>query len=151
MFSCFHYILKITLLTTTLLFFESGLNLVIPTQYDHKIRAVAIAQETSYDQQQVKNYAEALLAIEPLRQRTFREIQTILDSEQVPTIACNRSQSYRNLTSEARSLITNYCDRSKEIVQQKGLTVAEFNAITTEVKSNPELKEQVQAEMLELQ
>lgn len=151
MFSCLQYILKITLLTTTLLFAESGFNLVSPTQYDDKLSAVAIAQETSYDQQQLQNYAEAVLAIEPLRQRTFREVQTILDSEQVPTIACNRSQSYRNLASEARSLITNYCDRSKEIVQQQGLTIAEFNAITAEIESNTELKEQVQAEMLELQ
>ena len=151
-FSWSRNVVKVVLVTLPLLLATSGVEIIINQGDDsHKFRISNPAQAQEYNEEKLRSYAAAVLAIEPLRQRTFQEIQTLLDTEQVPTIACNRFESYRNLSADARSLITNYCDRSKEIVLEKGLTVLEFNSITADVNSNPELKEQVQAEMLELQ
>jgi len=145
-------LLKLALVTTSLLFAGSGLDLIFnKASGSNPVQISAIRQAQAYNNQQLENYAEAVIAIEKLRQKAFKEIQTVLDSEEVPKIACNRSQSYQDLSSKARSLITNYCNRSKEIVQQQGLTVSEFNQITAKMKSSPELKEKIQEKILQLQ
>jgi len=145
-------LLKLALVTTSLLFAGSGLDLIFnKASGSNQVQISAIRQAQAYNNQQLENYAEAVIAIEKLRQKAFKEIQTVLDSEEVPKIACNRSQSYQDLSSKARSLITNYCNRSKEIVQQQGLTVSEFNQITAKMKSSPELKEKIQEKILQLQ
>jgi len=146
------HIIKVTLVTSTLLLSTSGLDIISNFLFDQsRFRLTLLAQGQNYNEEKLESYAEAVLAIEPLRQKTFREIQTLLNGQEVPNIACNRAESYQNLPAKARSLIVDYCNRSKTIVQEQGLTVSEFNAITAEVQSNPQLKQQVQAEMLELQ
>lgn len=145
-------LIKVTFLTGTWLFSASGLDIVSNKILDHpgfQIRLIAQAQ--NYDENTLRNYAQALLEIEPLRQRALQDIQTVLNSQEVPSIACNRAQSYQDLPAEVQSLIVDYCNRSQNIVQQQGLTVSEFNNITTDVQSNPQLKQEVQAEMQELQ
>lgn len=145
--------LKLALVTTSLLFAGSGLDLIFnKASGSNPVQIIStIGQAQAYDEQQLENYAKAVIAIEKLRQKAFKEIQTVLDSEEVPKIACNRSQSYQDLSSKARSLINNYCNRSKEIVQQQGLTVSEFNQITAKMKSSPELKQKIQEKILQLQ
>lgn len=146
------YLIKVTLATGTLLFSATEPDLLNTIFFEQQPLLLSrVAQAQNYDEEKLERYAEAVLAIEPLRQRAFRKIQNILNSQDVPSIACNRAESYQNLPSQAQSLIVDYCNRSKNIVQEQGLTVSEFNNITAEVKSNPELKEQVQAEMLERQ
>jgi len=145
-------LINLALMTSTLLFALSGIEVMISQCFKSdffRVRAIAQAQE--FTQQQLERYAQALLQIEPLRQKTFQEIQRVLESQEVPNIACNRPNSYENLPSSARSAIVDYCNQSKEIVEEQGLTVSEFNNITAKVQSNPELKEQVQEAMLELQ
>ncbi len=150
-FYCRNFI-KMTLMTSTIWLAFNGLEIVLNQSFNVTlIRMSAIAQAQEFSEQQLESYAQAILAIEPLRQKTFRELQRILDSEKIPMIACDRAESYENLNPQARSLIINYCNESKAIVEEKGLTVSEFNNITSEVKSNPDLKQQVQQEMLELE
>ena len=145
------HLIKVTLVTGALLISATGLDLLKTTFFEQpRFRLSPVAQAQNYDEEKLEQYAEAVLAIEPLRQRVFRKIQSILNSENVPSIACNRTESYENLPSEAQSLIVDYCNRSKSIVEEQGLTVSEFNNITVEVKANPELEQQVQTEMLEL-
>lgn len=146
------HLIKVTLVTGTLLLSATGLDLLNTTFFEQqRFRLSPVAQAQNYNEEKLERYAEAVLAIEPLRQRAFRKIQNILNSQDVPSIACNRTESYQNLPSQAQSLIVDYCNRSKSIVQEQGLTVSEFNTITADVKANPELKQQVQTEMLELQ
>jgi len=148
----YRQLIKLALMTSTLWIAISGLEVMIHRRFNSDgFRMSAIAQGQQLTQQQLESYAQAILEIEPLRQRTFQEIQRVLDSQQVPSIACNRPKSYEDLPSSARSAIVNYCNRSKEIVEEQGLTVSEFNRITAEVKSDSEIKEQVQEAMLELQ
>jgi len=145
-------LIKVSFLTGTWLFTASGFDILSNKIFDHsgfQIRLIAQAQ--NYDENTLRNYAQALLEIEPLRQRALQDIQTVLNSQEVPSIACNRAQSYQDLPAEAQSFIVDYCNRSQNIVQQQGLTVSEFNNITTDVQSNPQLKQEVQAEMQELQ
>lgn len=145
-------LIKVTLLTGTWLLTASALDIVSNKIFDHpEFRIRLIAQAQNYDENTLRNYAQALLEIEPLRQSALQDIQTVLNSQEVPSIACNRAQSYQDLPNEAQSLIVEYCNRSKNIVEQQGLTVSEFNNITTDVQSNPQLKQDVQAEMQELQ
>ncbi|PSO48858.1 MAG: hypothetical protein BRC33_08440 [Cyanobacteria bacterium SW_9_44_58] len=152
MFPLHQSLLKIALVTTSFLFAGSGLDIILNKALGgNPFQISAIGQAQAYNEQQLKNYAQAVLAIEKLRQNTFGEIQNVLDSQEVPKVACNRSESYKDLPSDARSLIINYCNRSKEIVQQQGLTVSEFNQITKKMKSNPELKQKVQQQMLQAQ
>lgn len=152
MFFLYRYFLKVTLVTATILLAETGLNFVInPSRNIHLLQSNLTAQAQEYDEEQLESYAQAILAMEPLRENTYQEIQMILNSQNIPSIACNRRETYEKLPSEARSLIIKYCNRSKEIVQERGLTVSEFNRITAQIQSNPELKRQIQQEMLQLQ
>ncbi|WP_216086629.1 DUF4168 domain-containing protein [Halothece sp. PCC 7418] len=129
-----------------------GLDIISNRLFDGKrLQVSAIAQAQNYSEETLENYARAVLAIEPLRQETWQEIQRILNSQEIPSIACNSADSYEDLPSEARSLIVDYCNESKTIVEQNNLTVSEFNQITADVQSNDQLKQQVQAKMRELQ
>lgn len=150
-FFSYRQFIKLTLMVSTLWIAISGLEAIIYKHFNGDFLSMrAIAQAQQFTQQQLESYAQAILKIEPLRQRTFQEIQRILDSQEVPSIACNRRTSYEDLPSPARSAIINYCNRSKEIVQEQGLTVSEFNSITAEINSDSDIKEQVQEAMLEL-
>lgn len=146
------YLIQVTLLTSTLLFSASGLDWMSNRFFDtQRLQLSAIAQAQNYSEETLENYAKAVLAIEPLRQATLQEIQSILDATEIPRIACNSAESYADLPSEARSLIVDYCNNSKTIVQNNNLTVSEFNNITAEVQGNAELKQRVQGKMRELQ
>jgi hypothetical protein len=152
MFSFSRKFLKFTLLTSTLLLVGTGVHTAVNKEFvNNQWMQFPLARAQGYDNQQVKRYAQAVLAIEPLRKRIYREIQTIVDSDEIPNVACNRSDSYQDLPRKARSLIRDYCNRSKEIVQEQNLTISEFNSITAEIQSNPKLKQQIQEEMLKLQ
>lgn len=142
MFPLIRTFFKLTFLITPLIVISHSI------EVPKKAVAQEVAQE--YDQQQLRRYAEALLEIEPLREKTYQEIQTLLNSE-VPNIACNREDSYQDLPREVRSLIITYCNQSRAVVEGQGLTVSQFNQITTQVRSNSELKKQIQQEMLQLQ
>lgn len=141
---------NIALVTTSFLFAGSGLDIILKNgSGNNQLQISAVGQAQAYNDQQLEKYAEAVIAIEKLRQNTLGKIQKVLGSQEVPKVACNRSQSYEALPSDARSLIIKYCNRSKEIVQKKGLTVSKFNQITEKMKSNPELKQKVQQKMLQ--
>ena len=140
--------LKLTLVTTALLVAEGNLG-GIPHQIS--VRGNAAQAQNTYDEETLNSYAAAVLAIEPLREEVKRKLQVELEGEAMPAMACNRSESYQDLPKQARSLIINYCNRSEEIVQEQNLSISQFNQITRNIQKNPELKERVQQQMLELQ
>lgn len=146
--------LKLTLVTTALLVADSSLG-VIPNQLSgsggFRNSIVAQAQNNNYDEEQLNNYAKAVLEIEPIRKEVQRKVQVELEGEPMPEMACNRSESYQDLPNQARSLIINYCNRSEKIVKDQGLSISEFNQITEQLQNNSELREKVRQQMLELQ
>lgn len=107
----------------------------------------AFAQDISSTQ--ARNYARALLAMEPLRQSAYAEIKKIVGN--VPPISCSQSGSLSSLPRNAREIAVNYCNRSKEIVESNSLSVSQFNLISVTVKKDPGLRTQIQNYLTELQ
>ncbi|NEO26915.1 MAG: DUF4168 domain-containing protein [Kamptonema sp. SIO4C4] len=107
----------------------------------------AVAQD--FSNQEIRSYARALLEIEPHRQRAYNEIKDRAGS--VPNIVCNRRGTFSGLPGNARQIASNYCSRSREIVERVGLTIERFNQITSRVQNDPRLARQIQNEMRSLQ
>ncbi len=100
--------------------------------------------------EEVKNYAQAGLEIEQVRQKAHDEIKNIIGTEP-PAIDCHNPASLNELTGNARNIATDYCKHSEEIVKSKNLTIARFNAITVNQQSDPSLKKRIDNEVMRLQ
>jgi hypothetical protein len=111
----------------------------------------ASAQALSIDNTEVTNYAQAVLAMEPSRQKAFEEIKKLIGSGEIPKIVCNDSNSMNGLPNKARDIAVNYCNRSQKIVEDNGLTIDRFNNITVELQNNNNLKRQVYNTLIRLQ
>lgn len=103
-----------------------------------------LAQDNDLKLQQ---YVNSLRRIEPLRQKTYRNIQQIVGNSQSPSLACHQRENFRQLPDEARNLATNYCEESEKIVKENGLTINEFNQITRELKQNTQMYQKVRRMM----
>ena len=109
--------------------------------------SAAQAQEISNEE--IANYARAVLAIEPRRLEAVKEIKGMVGS--VPPVVCNETRSINRLRGDVRGVAVNYCDFAKKIIETNGLTVPRFNAITLSQQADPALKQRIQAELLRLQ
>ncbi len=98
---------------------------------------------------QVTNYARAVLAIEAYRQRAYHNIQKII-GQSPPEIVCDRRETLRNLPTEAQKVAVDYCNTSKKVVENSGLSVSQFNNITLRVRSDQELKRRIQNAMIRI-
>ncbi len=98
----------------------------------------------------ITKYAKAVLIIEAQRQQAYSTIQSLL-GKNPPEIICNKPESLRSLIPEAQKVAVNYCVTSKKVVENSGLTIAEFNAITLKVKTDQSLEKRIQQAMLKLQ
>jgi signal recognition particle receptor subunit beta len=111
-------------------------------------------QSSAYTQDftadQIKRYAKAVLSIETERKKAYQAISQIL-GKSPPVITCNHLESFNNLPANAQRIAVDYCNKSKKIVQDNGLTAAEFNAITNRIRSDDSLRRRVQNEMIRLQ
>lgn len=111
----------------------------------------APAYGQSFSDAELKNYAKAVLAIEPIRQSAYTEIKRTAGSGDVPAIVCSQPDSLKNLPNNTRTIAVNYCNQSKKIVESHGLTTARFNAITVKLQGDNSLGKRIQAELLRLQ
>lgn len=105
------------------------------------------AQEISNDE--ITNYARAVLDIEPRRLQASQEIQNRTGS--IPPIVCNETQKINRLPNNIRGIAVSYCDQAKKIIENRGLTVARFNEITLTQRQDSALKERIQNELIRLQ
>lgn len=126
------------LITTTTLFVST-------------FNAKAHAQNLSVNNNDVMSYAQAVLAIEPVRQQAFGEIKKIIGSGNIPKIVCNEPNSMNSLPGRARDIAINYCKDSQAIVEGNGLTIEQFNRITMEIPKNNSLKKRVYEQLIQLQ
>jgi len=111
--------------------------------------SVAAAQQ-QVDSKEIRNYALAVLGMEPTRQQAYDEIKRIINKEP-PAIVCNKPDSFNALPSNARNIAANYCKRSKEIVESNGLTISRFNEITQQLQKDDNLKRRISNELLRVQ
>jgi hypothetical protein len=100
---------------------------------------------------EVTNYAQAVLAMEPVRQTAFNEIKKMIESGDIPAIVCHKPESLDVLPGNARSIAVDYCNRSKNIVESNGLRIARFNAITVNLQNDPNLKKRIHNELIRIQ
>jgi len=117
-------------------------------QWGHSAHAQTISDE------ELENYAGAVLVIEPLRQAVYDEMRSVLGTQATPSVACHRPNSIRNLDARVRQTARNYCDRAIRIVEQNNLTIQRFNAITQELNragQNSPIHNQIQRELIRLQ
>jgi hypothetical protein len=112
------------------------------------------AQAQTLSDRELRNYASAVLVIEPLRQSTFNEIRTLSGSNATNSIACHRPESISRLNPAVRQIAQSYCDRAIRIVEQNNLTIERFNAITQmlgQAGRDSELHQRLQNELMRLQ
>ncbi len=92
----------------------------------------------------LRNYAKAAQEIENLRQSTFRQIEQKVGKDKASRLACNQAGSLNQLPDDARSLAQNYCNQSEAIVKKHNLTINQFNDITQQRKTDPNLNQKIQ-------
>jgi Domain of unknown function (DUF4168) len=100
--------------------------------------------------EEINKYAEAVLTIEPLRQQAFNEIGKIMGVNSINNVSCDQPQSLSSLNQQARPIFQTYCQSSKKIVENTGLTAKKFNEITQTAQSNQELQRRIQDAMIQL-
>lgn len=111
------------------------------------VSSIAYTQE--FNENQVTNYAKAVLLIEAQRQQSYQQIQQIM-GHSPPEIVCNRTDTLRLLPSEAQKVAVQFCNNSKKIAENSGLTTPQFNAITERAQQDPKFKRHVQDAMIRL-
>lgn len=105
------------------------------------LRQSARSQDLEVDK--INRYAKAVLAIEVERKKAFNEIQTLI-GRVPPQLTCTNRDSIKKLPRNAQAIAVNFCNTSKKIAQQSGLTSEEFNRITAAARKDPNLKAQIQ-------
>lgn len=108
------------------------------------------AYTQDFNDTQITNYARAVLNMESYRQSAYRRIQQII-GRNPPAITCDRPDTFKSLPKEAQKIAVDYCNRSKSIVENSGLTVAQFNGMTQRLRSDQELKRRIQNAMIRIQ
>jgi hypothetical protein len=132
------------LLSAIVSFLSIGAGIVpdLTAQYPHQIFSSA-AQADDLSDSDLRNYAAALMQIEPIRQSTLTQVSRANGGGRLPNLVCNQRETMEGLSSEAKSLFINYCNQCESIAASKGLSIDKFNQITQALRSNSQLKERV--------
>ncbi|ESA39067.1 tr [Leptolyngbya sp. Heron Island J] len=109
----------------------------------------------SFTEEEIGNYAAAILAIEEIRTDAYGNISDLLTiaNEDVTrhdlrcVSADSLTQMPRTVRSPVRRLLVNYCNNAKDLIEESGLTVQLFNAITAAHREDEALTEQIQLEI----
>jgi len=99
--------------------------------------------------EEVTNYAKAVLAIEPFRRAAYNQVEQ--NSSKVPLIICNQPQTLADLPLDVKEIAVNYCTSSLEIAQRNGFTVTRFNDITANLPAYRDLRQLLEYELLRQQ
>lgn len=111
---------------------------------------VPVAAAQDLDAGTLRNYAQALLEIEPVRRNAYDQIRGQTGG-QVPQIYCHQRDSLSQLNRPVRDIAVRYCEQSIAIVERNGLTIQEFNQITNALQQNEGLAGRIQQELIRLQ
>lgn len=98
----------------------------------------------------IVNYAITVLTIESQRQIAYQEIEDLVD-DSPPEIVCNRPKSFRKLPDEVQQIAVDFCNRSKTIAKEGGLTATKFNIMTKKAQGNKTFKQKIQNAMITIQ
>ncbi|HEY9604973.1 MAG TPA: DUF4168 domain-containing protein [Allocoleopsis sp.] len=112
--------------------------------------STAASAQSIVSNEEVQNYARAVLAIEQIRQSAYGEIKKVVGD--VPEIVCNNPASIRTLPGGVQGIAKAYCQQSSAIVGNyfpRGN--ARFNEITSLMQNNPSLRQRIQSELIRQQ
>ena len=101
------------------------------------------ARADDFSDKDLRNYAAALMQIEPIRQSALAQVSRANGGGRLPNLVCNQRETMSGLSEEARTLFVNYCNRCESITSSLGLSIDKFNQITQSLHSNPQLKSRV--------
>jgi hypothetical protein len=104
------------------------------------------ARAEDFTDSELRNYAAALMQIEPARQSALAQVSRA-NGGKLPNLVCNQPNTMDTLNSEAKSLFVQYCNQSESIAASKGLSIDRFNQITQAVRANPQLQNRVRGLM----
>ena len=142
------------LLLTTLSFTSFGLALFLTPSIqpiNFSIHWITPAQAQTFNDEQIKSYASALIEIESLRQSILKEMAGKIGETTIPGLRCDDPKFLDAFPTSARGVAKKYCDLSKEIVEEKyKLTPELFNKITIELSRDQGLKGRIQDAMRRL-
>jgi hypothetical protein len=118
------------------------------TSHTKPVRRQNLAQGgEEFSDNELRNYAMALMQIEPIRQSTLAQVIRANGGGTLPNLVCNQPSTMDGLNGDAKSLFIRYCNQSESIAASKGLNIDKFNQITQSVRSNPQLQNRVRAYM----
>lgn len=150
--SCYSQLLPKSL---TLLALSSGAWLMgfsqTPSEFLPRLTwgSAAHAQESfNYSEEEIRNYARAVLVLESRRHAVANEIKKIVG--EVPRIVCDEPTSFNSLSGNAPKLAVSYCDQAKRTIEAKGLTVSRFNEMTRRQQNDSRFRQRIQSEILQL-
>ncbi len=111
----------------------------------------------SFTDEEIGNYAKAVLGMENIRKNAYAEISDLMRSQQLDvtrySLSCPRAKTVdlpRSVRRPVRILLINYCNNAKKLVEDTGLTVTLFNSITATHEKDEALAEQIQLEIARL-
>jgi hypothetical protein len=105
------------------------------------------ARADEFSDPDLRNYAAALMQIEPLRQSALAQVSQANSGGALPNLVCNQPSTMEGLNGEAKSLFIKYCNQCESIASSRGLSIDRFNQITQAVRSNPQLQTRVRSFM----
>lgn len=117
----------------------------------------AIAQ-TNIANEEITQYAQAVLLIDQYRNDAYTEIKDILLTVEmnVSEIGINCSDADlsrvpRSVRRDVRNILVEYCNQSQDAVEATGLSPRRFNEITEAHESDQTVFERIQQELIRLQ
>ncbi|VEP16468.1 conserved hypothetical protein [Hyella patelloides LEGE 07179] len=104
----------------------------------------------NFTPEEVYNYARAGFEVEVLRQQVYQEIKSMVN-QPPPEITCDRPETMNDIPENVRGIANNYCNRSRQIVQENNLSIQRFNQLKNNYDSEGSFYQQVQQKLLDLQ
>ena len=102
---------------------------------------------------ELKNYAETLLTMEPIRQDSLKKIKIMISNSRgsLPIIACNDKNSINQQPNKVRVVVINFCQSYQSMVLENEMTIERFNQITDIISSNEEVQNSIYKLLIEKQ
>ncbi|MCS6782850.1 MAG: DUF4168 domain-containing protein [Gloeomargarita sp. SKYBB_i_bin120] len=103
-----------------------------------------VVAQSTWSDERIQRYAQIVLELEPIRQAHLEEARRLLGTINTSGNLC----AERNLPAPVRNVCDRFFEKSQRLVEQRGLTVQEFNAITMQAQQDPNLSKRIQDAML---
>lgn len=101
--------------------------------------------------QEVKNYAKAVIAIEQFRKTTNQEMTKISEGKSFDGVVCTEPETIGSLPKKMQEVAIVFCTKARKASEDNGLTIPRFNAITFNAKTNGELQKRINEQLITLQ